>query len=50
MPVFFAGMPLRAALGLAAVLLALSVIVGELPAAFRDAVDLASRLIAPLGP
>jgi type III secretory pathway component EscT len=49
-PVFFAGMPLRAAIGLAAVLLAMSVIAGELPAAFRDAIDLASRLITPLGP
>jgi type III secretory pathway component EscT len=49
-PVFFAGMPLRAALGLAAVLLAITLIAGELGPAFRDAIDAASRLIAPLGP
>jgi type III secretory pathway component EscT len=40
-PVFFAGMPLRAAVGLAAALIGLSVVVGELPAAFEVAIDTA---------
>lgn len=40
-PVFFAGMPLRAAVGLAAALLGLSVAVGELPGAFEAALDTA---------
>lgn len=46
-PVFFAGMPLRAAAGLAAALLGLSILVSELPAAYRDAIDSAGRLILP---
>lgn len=45
-PVFFAGMPLRAATGIAAVLLALSVIVAQLPEAFSAAIDIASRWLA----
>lgn len=46
-PVFFAGMPLRAAVGIAATLLGLSILVGELPPAYRDAIDAAGRLILP---
>ena len=49
-PVFFAGMPLRAAVGLAAVLLTLSLVVDRLPDGFRGAIDAASRLVAPLSP
>lgn len=49
MPVFFAGMPLRAAVGLGAALLALSAVAGELPEAFRHAIDVASALIRALG-
>lgn len=49
-PVFFAGMPIRAMLGIAAVLLALSIVAGELAPAFRDAIESASRLIAPFAP
>lgn len=48
-PVFFAGMPLRAAVGIAAALLGLSILVGELPDAYRNAIDSASRLILPFG-
>lgn len=48
-PVFFAGMPLRAAVGLAAALLALSLVADELPAAFRGAIDAASRLVRAAG-
>ncbi|MDH5493824.1 MAG: flagellar biosynthetic protein FliR [Myxococcales bacterium] len=44
-PIFFAGMPLRAATGLAATLLALSLLMSELPAAFSDAIDSASWLL-----
>ncbi len=46
-PVFFAGMPLRAATGIAAALLAASVLVGELPLAFREAIDSAARVVLP---
>ena len=45
-PVFFAGMPLRAATGLAAALLALSLITAQLPDAFRAAVDIGRRWLA----
>lgn len=48
-PMHFAGMPLRAAVGIAAVLLALSVLVPHLHAAFRDAIDAATRLIGGVG-
>lgn len=47
-PVFFAGMPLRAATGLGASLLAMSVIVGELPDAFRAAVRIAADWVGAL--
>ncbi len=49
-PVFFAGMPLRAVVGLIAVLLGLSVALGELPAAFEGSLGVAAdwlRLLAP---
>ena len=49
-PVFFAGMPLRAATGLAAALLGLTVLMGELPLAFEDAVDAAARCLAGVAP
>lgn len=49
-PVFFAGMPLRAALGIAAVLLALSLLVATLPDAFRTALAQASHLLSTLAP
>lgn len=49
-PVFFAGMPLRAAVGLAAALVALSVVVGGLPSAFRGAVAAAAALLHELSP
>jgi len=48
-PVFFAGMPLRAATGLGATLLALSLLVGGLPSVFRNAVDQASELVSTAG-
>lgn len=48
-PVFFAGMPLRAATGVAAALLGLSILVGELPTAYRDAIDAAAQLLMPFG-
>jgi flagellar biosynthesis protein FliR len=48
-PVFFAGMPLRAAAGLAALLLGLSFVVGRLPDVFRDAIDAALSLVAAMG-
>ena len=48
-PVFFAGMPLRAAVGLFAALLGLSILVSELPPAYRDAIDSAARLVLPFG-
>lgn len=48
-PVFFAGMPLRAAAGLAAALLGLSILVSELPPAYQQAIDAAGRLILPFG-
>ena len=44
-PVFFAGMPLRAATGIFAVLIALSLTVGQLPQIFSDAVASAAQLI-----
>lgn len=48
-PVFFAGMPLRAAVGLGAALLALSLVVDELPEAFRQAIDSAAALVTGFG-
>lgn len=48
-PVFFAGMPLRAAVGLGASLLALSLVVAQLPDAFQTAIDLASDWVGSLG-
>ena len=47
-PVFFAGMPLRAAVGLGAVLLTLSLVVERLPTAFRVAVGAAGDLVGRL--
>ncbi len=47
-PMFFAGMPLRAAVGLGAVLLSLSLAVERLPAAFRAAVSAAGALVGRL--
>lgn len=49
-PVFFAGMPLRAAIGLGAALLGLSVVVGGLPSAFDDAIRAAEGLVRGLAP
>jgi len=48
-PVFFAGMPLRAGVGLAAALLGLAILVGRLPGAFHDALGAASGLLRMLG-
>ncbi|MDQ3036196.1 MAG: flagellar biosynthetic protein FliR [Myxococcota bacterium] len=48
-PMYFAGMPLRAAAGVAAVLLGLSVLVPHLPAIMRGAVQSASSLVGTLG-
>ncbi len=48
-PVFFAGMPLRAATGLFALLLAASLVIEELPAVFEDATDAAAAQIERLG-
>lgn len=48
-PMFFAGMPLRAAVGIGAVLLGLSVLVPHLPGMLRSAVLGAAALIAALG-
>jgi type III secretion protein T len=45
-PTHFAGMPLRAAAGLGAALLALSLVVDRLPGAFAAAVAAAARLVA----
>lgn len=42
-PVFFAGMPLRAATGIAAALLALSLVTAQLPEVFRAAVEIGQR-------
>lgn len=44
-PVFFAGMPLRAATGLAAALVALAVLVDQLPTAFHDGIESARSLL-----
>jgi type III secretory pathway component EscT len=49
-PVFFAGMPLRAATGIAAALIGLSVLVGELPGAYRAAIQSAEELLRNAGP
>jgi flagellar biosynthesis protein FliR len=48
LPVFFAGMPLRAAAGLGATLLALAVWLDELPGLFRRALELAADLVVGL--
>lgn len=47
-PVFFAGMPLRAATGLAALLLILSITVSSLPDGFASAIGAASNLVESL--
>ena len=44
-PVFFAGMPLRAATGLAAALLAISLVSAQLPDAFRAAIEVGRQWI-----
>ena len=49
-PVFFAGMPLRAATGLAASLLGLSLVVGQLGPAFTSSIDAAARWVEMLDP
>jgi type III secretory pathway component EscT len=49
-PVFFAGMPLRAATGLFALLLAVALVVDELPGAFQDATRAAEQQIDRLAP
>jgi len=49
-PVFFAGMPLRAATGLFAVLLAAALVVDELPAVFEGATRAAGAQIERLAP
>jgi type III secretory pathway component EscT len=48
-PVFFAGMPLRAAAGIAGSLLGLSVVFDRLPEVFRATLEGAGRLVAALG-
>lgn len=48
-PVYFAGMPLRAAVAIAALLLGLSFVVGQLPTAIRDGVDAALSFVRALG-
>ncbi len=48
-PVFFAGMPLRAAAGLAGALLGLSALLGRLPGVFREALEGAGRLVSAIG-
>jgi type III secretory pathway component EscT len=47
-PMHFAGMPLRAAIGIAAALLALSVLAPHLPSIFRSTIDAAALLIRDL--
>jgi len=47
-PVFFAGMPLRAGVGLAAALLGLTIVVGRLPEVFQDAIASAGSLLQML--
>jgi type III secretory pathway component EscT len=49
-PVFFAGMPLRAATGIFALLLAAALVVDELPGAFEDATNAAGAQIQRLSP
>jgi flagellar biosynthesis protein FliR len=49
-PVFFAGMPLRAAVGVAGVLLGLGALLDDLPQIFRSALDAARALLAGLAP
>jgi type III secretory pathway component EscT len=48
--VYFAGMPLRAMLGIVATLLALSVVLGELPQAFEDSLAIVTRWMRGLAP
>ncbi|MEZ4288645.1 MAG: flagellar biosynthetic protein FliR [Polyangiales bacterium] len=48
-PVYFAGMPLRAATGLAVVLLAISVTIDGLPRVFSDAVEQGAALLRTIG-
>lgn len=49
-PVFFAGMPLRAATGIFALLLATALVIDELPRAFEDAASAAGAQIERLSP
>ncbi len=49
-PVFFAGMPLRAATGLGAALAALSVVAGQLPEFFASAIETARQWLASVAP
>ena len=44
-PVFFAGMPLRAATGIAAALIGLSVVIDQLPSVFRGGAESAKALV-----
>lgn len=48
-PVFFAGMPLRGAVGVAAVLLATSFLMARLPADLSDAIAMAEALLRNMG-
>ncbi len=45
-PVFFAGMPIRAAVGLGAMLFGLSLVMAQLPDAFRAAIDIAQQWLS----
>jgi flagellar biosynthetic protein FliR len=47
-PVFFAGMPLRAAAGIGGVLLGLSTVIDRLPAIFRASLEAAQQLVGEL--
>lgn len=47
-PVFFAGMPLRAAVGIGGVLLGLSTVLDRLPAIFRASLEAARQLVEEL--
>lgn len=49
-PVFFAGMPLRAATGLGAALAALSVVAGQLPEVYAGAIAIAREWLAAVAP
>ncbi|MEM9067390.1 MAG: flagellar biosynthetic protein FliR [Myxococcota bacterium] len=49
-PVFFAGMPLRAATGLGAALAGLSLLVGQLPEVFSTAIEIARDWVSGIQP